>query len=433
MFYFQQMFQTVLAGIDSGPIMATVLNIAQAILVLCALIGIFEAYSRGGDVRAMGAVAVKFMIIGLIIAGYPSVFRSVNGAVNQVAGLISPTDVWDRFRQEVGQWLEANVNAWWNLIPGGIAGLVSLLLQLAALIIYPIMYALFSLLYSMYGSVLYVCGPLVIAMYPSFGAGQLARTYLVNLVIFNAWGIIYAVFGVLLTAINANSVTAILANDSVGGAFLGSTQAMLIALGSLLLSIMIALIPFIARRIVSGDIGTTMFALAAATATLVHAASSVVLGQSAGHSAASHGGAKGGGGAGLGSSGGRGPEGGDPAAGFSNRPPPVPAQGSLAVGSSAVAGGSAAPRGVAGQLTATAQTRSGQEGGQGFMPAGTGPQPDAGYNSAAAQRHYPGPGRMGHFNAWHAIGYGIGTATGTMARWTSNGIRGVRGGHASED
>ena len=36
--------------------------------------------------------------------------------------------------------------------------------------------------YSMYGAMLYVFGPLVLALYPAFGIGQLARTYMVNLV-----------------------------------------------------------------------------------------------------------------------------------------------------------------------------------------------------------------------------------------------------------
>src|SRR6185312_7238383 len=119
--------------------------------------------------------------------------------------------------------------AWWNIVPGGLAAAVSLLLQLAAAAIFPITYAIFSLLYAMYGSILYVFGPLVIALYPSLGVGQLARTCLVNLMIFQAWGIIYAVLAMLLTAINASSLSAMFASGSIWSWFQGSTQAMLLA------------------------------------------------------------------------------------------------------------------------------------------------------------------------------------------------------------
>ena len=50
MFFFEQTFQTVLNGIDAagGP-MGAITNIANAILLLCALFAVYEAYARGGD------------------------------------------------------------------------------------------------------------------------------------------------------------------------------------------------------------------------------------------------------------------------------------------------------------------------------------------------------------------------------------------------
>ena len=93
----------------------------------------------------------------------------------------------------------------------------------------------------------------VLALYPAFGIGQLARTYMVNLLIWNAWGIIYAVMSQMLTILNADSLTSILTAQNFGGAFQGASEMVLISLSSILLSLMIALIPFIAKRIVSGD------------------------------------------------------------------------------------------------------------------------------------------------------------------------------------
>ena len=93
MFFFEQTFQTVLNGISGafGP-MTAITNIANAILLLCALFAVYEAYARGGDARMIGIAAAKFLLLGLILSNYDSIFRSVNGAFNQVAAAISPND-----------------------------------------------------------------------------------------------------------------------------------------------------------------------------------------------------------------------------------------------------------------------------------------------------------------------------------------------------
>jgi hypothetical protein len=90
----------------------------------------------------------------------------------------------------------------------------------------------------------------------------LARSYLVNLFIFHAWGIVCALFSVLLTAVNADSLAAMLSADSLGGWFQGaSTALLLMSLASILFAVMVALIPFLARQIVTGEIGSSMLAI----------------------------------------------------------------------------------------------------------------------------------------------------------------------------
>ena len=118
---------------------------------------------------------------------------------------------------------------------------------------------LFSLFYTLYGSILYVVGPFVLALYPAFGFGQLARTYLVNLMIFNAWGLLYAIFGALDGGHqHEHGQRQCSTSDNFVGAFNGVTGSLLLGLASILLSLCIALIPFLARRIVEGDVGKTM-------------------------------------------------------------------------------------------------------------------------------------------------------------------------------
>ena len=79
MFFFEQTFQTVLNGV-AGP-MGAITNIANAILLLCALFAVYEAYARGGDARMIGIAAAKFLFLGLVLSNYDSIFRSVNSAL----------------------------------------------------------------------------------------------------------------------------------------------------------------------------------------------------------------------------------------------------------------------------------------------------------------------------------------------------------------
>ena len=84
-FYFEQLLQTGLNGIDQQGITAAVLQIAGVILVLSLLWSVYEAYSSGGDVRLLGVAAIKYLVLGLVFLNYQSAFRAVNGMFNGVA------------------------------------------------------------------------------------------------------------------------------------------------------------------------------------------------------------------------------------------------------------------------------------------------------------------------------------------------------------
>src|SRR5690242_8216056 len=58
---------------------------------------------------------------------------------------IAPTDVLTEFRSQVANYLSSSAgdSAWYNLITGGAAGLVSVLLQAIAVIVFPITYTMF--------------------------------------------------------------------------------------------------------------------------------------------------------------------------------------------------------------------------------------------------------------------------------------------------
>jgi hypothetical protein len=265
MFYFQTMFLQALNSIDSFSITRGIVGIAETILLLSFLYSAYQSFAMGGDVRALAISGAKYLALGLVFAGYGTVFRDVNSAFNSVAMSISNSvgagDLFSNWMTQLGQYWSTNGNqSLWSLIGGlaaSLSGFLDALLIIVAYILFPITYALFALFYSLYGSILYVTGPFVLALLPAYGMGQLARTYVINLLIFQAWGLVYAIIGALTVAINMNSVQAVLNSGGVGGFFQNASADLLLALASILFSIAIAFIPYLASRIVRGDIGTT--------------------------------------------------------------------------------------------------------------------------------------------------------------------------------
>jgi hypothetical protein len=279
-FYFEQLFQTALQGIDGTSIMTTVLELAGSLLVLSFLYGAYQAFAAGGDVRRLAVAGIEYLVLGLVFANYSAIFRSVNGMFNSVADFVYNAsgvgDVFQKWLNQLSSYVGQNgFSSLWGLVSGGISGFLTTFIILSGLILFPISYALFSLFYAMYGSVLYVTGPFVLSLFPSRSMGQLARTYLVNLMIFQAWGLIYAVLQVLMSAVNLGSMNAVLNANGVLNSFIGSSQMMLLALASVLFSISIALIPSIASRIVRGDVGSTMMTMVGAMTSAASAVASL--------------------------------------------------------------------------------------------------------------------------------------------------------------
>ena len=264
-FYFEQVLQTALNGIDQN-VTGPVLQLAGAILILSLLYAVYEAYSNGGDVRALGVAGIKYLVLGLVFINYQQAFRSVNGMFNGVADYIYNAngigDVIQNWLNSVSAYVgQQGLSSFWTLVTGAISGLLDVLLILVGLIILPVSYTLFTLAYVMYGSILYLVGPFVLALWPSRSMGQLSRTYFVNLMIFQSWGLLYAILQVLITALQMNSVNAVVGGNGVLNAFVGSSQMILLGAVSVLFSIAIALIPFMASRLVRGEVGSTVSAM----------------------------------------------------------------------------------------------------------------------------------------------------------------------------
>src|SRR5579862_9215225 len=121
---------------------------------------------------------------------------------------------------------------------------------------------------------------------PLAGANRLAKAYVENIFVWNAWPILYGGFGVLLSAVQMGQVGQMLnQNDFLGG--LGNLEgAFLLGIVSIVYSLAIAVIPFVAKRIVSGDVGSTAVAMVGTAVTALTAGAAGIEGAAAGVAAA---------------------------------------------------------------------------------------------------------------------------------------------------
>ena len=121
---------------------------------------------------------------------------------------------------------------------------------------------------------------------PLGAANRIAKAYVENIFIWNAWPILYGGFGALLSAVQMGQIGQMLSqNNFLGG--LGNLEgSILIGIVSIVYSLAIAVIPFIAKRIVSGDVGSTAVAMVGTAVTALTAGAAGFEGAAAGVAAA---------------------------------------------------------------------------------------------------------------------------------------------------
>jgi hypothetical protein len=292
MFYFQQLLQQGLNGIDRTAIITTVVSIGYTILLIGFLIGLYQAAMRGGDVQALAVTGIKYLVIAIILANWSSVFRQVNDSFNQVAQFIGNSsgagDMFLSWMDQLKQQFANNgVTSILPSISASFAAITTALMILLAYLVYAMMVVVFAFFYVLYGCALYVLGPLVLALLPMAGAGQLAKSFATNLMIWNAWGILYAIFGSLITAIQFNRIDTVMNQGFLRSFFLGSSESTILGLVSVFYALALGLIPFIAKKLISGDVGSTAYSMVRAGAVAAGALISGASGFAAGAGAAS--------------------------------------------------------------------------------------------------------------------------------------------------
>jgi hypothetical protein len=425
---FERFLTQALSGIDSTGITSGMQNVAYVVLLVGFLWQVYQSAMHGGDVRGLGTGLIKYVVTAVVIMNYGTVFSTINQGFVNAGNWVSNAsggNVLQNWANDLQtQYNQAGFQQMWGLITGSIAGLIDGLLILVAYILYPIVVVIFGFFYMFYGSVLYIFGPIVIALMPLGGANRLAKSYIENIFVWNAWPILYGGFGALITAVQMGQVGQMLnQNDFLGG--LGNLEgSFLIGIVSIVYSLAIAVIPFIAKRIVSGDVGSTAVAMVGTAVTALTAGAAGIEGAAAGVAAAGAGST---GGAAAGTSSGAASAGSARALTASaggNQPAP-PQQAPIAASSgntgSALQGGPPTLEGHADQIRSSisdvmgTDNSSEESGGALAVPAeGSGvPQnqssvaaakPNAGSRSSASARRGPTVHRynLGTWGAYHA-------------------------------
>jgi hypothetical protein len=274
-------------GIDSTGITAGMQNVAYVVLLVGFLWQVYQSALHGGDVRGLGTSCIKYVVTAVVVMNYGTVFTTVNqGFVNagnwisNASGALNLLDNWKTDLQT--QFNQVGFQKMWGLITGDMAGLLDALLILIAYLLYPIVVVIFGFFYIFYGSILYIFGPIVVALMPLGAANRIAKSYVENIFIWNAWPILYGGFGALLSAVQMGQIGQMLSqNNFLGG--LGNLEgSILIGIVSIVYSLAIAVIPFIAKRIVSGDVGSTAAAMVGSAVTALTAGTAGFEGAAAG-------------------------------------------------------------------------------------------------------------------------------------------------------
>ncbi|MGB8481899.1 MAG: hypothetical protein WCE63_24125 [Acidobacteriaceae bacterium] len=268
-FEFQTMMQTVLNGM-AGNMIPAIQTVSYVLMVICLLLGIYEAYARGGDTRQLAATVFKYVVVAFVVGNWTTFFTDLMNGFNGIAQFIDNSygagDLMvDWGKQLSSNWNNSGYTSIWNIITSGGAAIVNSLEIMLAYLIFPLAVQIFTLIYIFWGAVVFAVGPLVLALAPSRMVNSVAKFYMQNLVVWNCWTVVYAIFACLITAVNGKSMTT---SPFFANSITGAQTQIWIGLTSIIYSICILIIPLIAFFVLKAEFGGVAGALGGLVATV---------------------------------------------------------------------------------------------------------------------------------------------------------------------
>ena len=86
-FQFQAMLVAVVNSI-SGSMLSTEKTVAYVLMTICLVLGVYEAYVRGGDVRSLAGAFLRYLVAAFLIGYWTNFFSDAFTGFNQLANSI---------------------------------------------------------------------------------------------------------------------------------------------------------------------------------------------------------------------------------------------------------------------------------------------------------------------------------------------------------
>jgi hypothetical protein len=284
---YQSTITNILSNASITPIGTAIQGVAISMVAVTALVGIYEAFFDGGNLRAAAITMLKYIIVAYIITNWTSLFQTMITDMATVTNTLQgganvSTDVYDAFNQSLQTYYASTGDGILTQLFNAASGQI-LMVVLTAIcsFIESAAYMFFCFWYTFWGAILWGIGPIIIALLPSSGLGRYATAYLSKVGEWLMWPILYAILGAIMVALNMNTATAILNTNS---SLSQQSQQVYIIATSIALAICLLTIPFTAHTLISGHfafVGGVMVGLVMKTTKLAMLASRVSAGNRA--------------------------------------------------------------------------------------------------------------------------------------------------------
>lgn len=240
--------------------------IGWTILSVTFMLGIYETFLAGGNLRQFGIVLLKVTIAGSLISNWNSFFTDVVAAgtwiSNQING--STVDMMAQFMADFQNTINGQQGGTSSLLQGGLSGaavaIAETLIVFSSFAIFVLMLKILGMLFIFLGGILYCLGPMLVACAPSSIVAPWLRPWVKGLVEWAMWPALYSMFTFLMAAIGMGNYAAAMGTGGFTSATTGTNVINLITMCvvAILFGLAVCVIPFIAHAVLGASFSGVM-------------------------------------------------------------------------------------------------------------------------------------------------------------------------------
>ncbi|MGC9292963.1 MAG: hypothetical protein ACP5EP_09630 [Acidobacteriaceae bacterium] len=246
MFFYDSFFNQALAALG-GTALTSVQTVSYMILGITFLLSVYEAFARGGDTRQLMVGFLKYVIAAVVIQNWSAVFNDIHTGIESIAWAITSQDYVSLWQSNFVAFMQQNPNPATAGIAAGIANLAQDIVTLAIDVIFGVSLIIFDFIYALWGCVLFLLAPLLIATVPSVNLAGFGKKFLAGLAEWCMWPVLYAVFALMAYNMNSANITSILADKNYTDIVSGTSNMLIISMMSLVIALCLLIIPFLAH------------------------------------------------------------------------------------------------------------------------------------------------------------------------------------------